>query len=70
MLNLIFLIIMFLVFGKIFTLALKGAWGLTKILFTLIFFPIIIIGLGLSGLIVVALPLLLIGGVVAMISEV
>lgn len=70
MLNLIFLIIMFLVFGKILTLALKGAWGLTKILFTLIFFPIIIIGLGLSGLIVVALPLLLIGGVVAMISEV
>jgi hypothetical protein len=68
MLTLIFIVFMFIVFGKILSLALKGAWGLTKILFTLVFFPIIVIGLGLSGLVVVAIPLLLIGGVAAMIS--
>ena len=68
MLTIILLICMFFVFGKLSILALKGAWGLTKILFTFIFLPIILIGLVLSGLIVIALPVIIIFGAVALLG--
>ena len=48
------------VFGKVAVLALRGAWGLTKILFSLIFLPFILIGLVLNGLIFIALPVLIV----------
>ena len=68
MLTLIFIICMFAVFGKIALLALKGAWGLTKVFVTLIFLPIILIGMVFKGLIVIALPALIIFGVVALLT--
>ena len=70
MLTLIFLICMFAVFGKVAVLALKGAWGLTKILFSLIFLPFIIIGLVLKGLIFIALPVLIVVGIVSLLAGV
>ena len=55
MLTLIFIICMIAVFGKLAVLAIKGAWGLTKILFSLVFLPFILIGLMIKGLIVLFL---------------
>ncbi len=69
MLTMIFIIFMIAVFGKIAGLALRGAWGLTKILFSLVLLPVILIGMVLSGLIVVALPVLIIFGVVALAAD-
>ncbi len=69
MLTLIFIICMITVFGKIGGLALRGAWGLTKILFSLVFLPIILIGMVFSGLIVIALPVLVIFGIVALVTD-
>ena len=69
MLTLIFIICILAVFGKIAGLALRGAWGLTKILFGLVFFPIILIGMVFSGLIVIALPALIIFGIIALVSD-
>jgi hypothetical protein len=40
--------------------------GITKFLFTLVFLPVILIGMVVGGLIYIALPLLLIMEVVAM----
>ena len=68
MLTIIFIICMFAVFGKLALLAVRGAWGLTKILFSLIFLPFILIGLVFSGLIFIALPVLIIIGIVALIG--
>ena len=69
MLTLIFLICMFAVFGKVALLALRGAWGLTKVLFTLLFLPLILIGLVLKGLFIIALPALIIFGLVALLDR-
>lgn len=69
MLTLFFIICMFAVFGKIAGLALRGAWGLTKILLGLVFFPIILIGMVFSGLIVIALPALIIFGIVMLAAD-
>ena len=68
MLTLIFMICMFAVFGKVAVLALRGAWGLTKILFSLIFLPFILIGLVLNGLIFIALPVLIVVGFVSLLA--
>ena len=69
MLTLLFVICMIAVFGKLAVLALKGAWGLTKIIFSLVFLPLILIGMVIKGLIVLALPVLLIFGVIFLITE-
>ena len=69
MLTLLFAICMIAVFGKLAVLALKGAWGLTKIVFSLIFLPLILIGMVIKGLIVLALPILIIFGVFSLITE-
>lgn len=69
MLTLIFIICMLTVFCKMAGLALRGAWGLTKILFGLVLLPVILIGMVLKGLVVVALPALIIFGVVAMVAD-
>ena len=68
MLTMIFIICMIAVFGKLALLAVRGAWGLTKILFSLIFLPFILIGLVLKGLILIALPVLIVIGIVALIG--
>lgn len=63
----IFVILMLFVFGEFLWLAAKLAWGIGKILFSLVFFPLLMICLAASGLIIVAVPVLVIIGVVAMI---
>ena len=69
MLTLLFIICMIAVFGKLTGLALRGAWGLTKILFSLVFLPIVLIGMVCSGLIVIALPALVIFGIMALTAD-
>lgn len=64
MITALFIICMIGIFGKIAFFALKATWGLTKVLFTLLFLPAILIIVAVSGLISIAFPvLLLIGGV-------
>ena len=69
MLTLFFIICMFAVFGRIAGLALRGAWGLTKILFGLVFLPVVLIGMAVSGLIVIALPALILFGIVLLAAD-
>ena len=69
MLTLILIICMFSVFGKAAGLAFRGAWGLTKILLSLVFFPVILIGMAFSGLISIALIVLIIYGAAALITK-
>lgn len=62
--TLVFLILMIAVFGKLLIFAVKATWGITKILFTLVFFPLILIGLVAVGFMYIALPILLIVGII------
>ena len=57
--TLIFLLLMIAVFGKLIFFAVKMTWGVT-----LVFFPLILIGLVMAGLMYIALPILLVVGII------
>lgn len=67
MLTLLFIILMFGIFGEMIGLAFRATWGITKIFFRLIFLPLVLIGLVLEGLIYIALPLLVIVGIIMLV---
>lgn len=67
MLTLLFIILMFGIFGKMIGPAFRATWGITKIFFRLIFLPLVLIGLVLGGLIYIALPLLVIVGIIMLV---
>lgn len=66
--TIIFIILMLIVFGKILKFAIKAAWGITKIVVSLVLLPLILVGLALSGLIIVAIPVLVVVGIIALIK--
>ena len=51
--------------GKFFIFGLKASWGILKLLCTIVLLPLILVGMVIGGLIHIAFPLLLIGGVIA-----
>ncbi len=69
MLTALFVILMLVVFGNLLVFAIKASWGVIKILFTIIFLPLILIGLVIAGLTSVALPILLVIGVISLIAS-
>ena len=68
MITLIFTIFMFLIFGNILMFAIRMAWGITKVLFSLVFLPVFLIALVFAGLIKLAFPILAIVGLISIIS--
>lgn len=68
MFTIIFFILFLMVFGKILMFGIKAAWGLGKILFSVVLLPIIILGLFLSGLIYLAFIVLVVIGIVALVK--
>ena len=68
MFTLLFTILTFLVFGKLLIFAVKASWGLARILVTIIFLPLVLIGLVVAGVIYLAVPLLVIAGIISLIK--
>ena len=66
MLEILFTICMLWVFGKLFFFGLRAAWGLTKLLAVVVFLPVILIGLVLMGLISIALPIVIVVGIISL----
>ena len=66
MLALIFWILMMVVFGNILIFAVKMAWGITKVLFSLILLPFTLIFLVLGGLLKIAFPILAVIGLISL----
>ncbi len=60
------MILMVVIFGKIIGFAIKAAWGISKIICSVVLLPLFLIGLVLVGLIKIALPLLLIVGCISL----
>jgi len=70
MINFLFTIGIIILFFKVLRLALRAAWGLTKVALFVFAFPAILVGLFVTGLVVIAIPLLLIGLLVSFIAPV
>ncbi len=66
MLTFIFVILMFLIFGKMLGFAIRAAWGITKILVWIVFLPITLLVFVLQGLVAIAFPILLIVGAISL----
>ena len=64
MLTLLMMIMFFAVFGKLLGFAFKVGWGMLKIAAYLIFLPAIVLMLIFGGLFYVALPILIVAGIV------
>ena len=56
------------IFGKLFMFAVKASWGLARILVTIIFLPLVLVGLVVAGVIYLAVPLLVIAGIISLIK--
>ena len=69
MLSILFTIGMLWFIVKFFIFGLKASWGIMKLLCTVIFFPVILIGMVVGGLIYIALPLLIIGGIIGLVMS-
>ena len=67
MLELIFGIMMLVVFGKLFIFGMKATWGITKFLVMLVFLPLGLIAMVLGGLFTLALPVLILIGVISLV---
>ena len=68
MLSIIFLVALAWVTWKLFVLGLKLTWGIAKFVCTVLLFPLFMVCLVGVGLIYLAIPILIIAGVVAMIG--
>lgn len=68
MLTILFTILMFVVFGKILLFAIRATWGISRIVFSVVLLPIFLIGLVLKGLISLALPVLILIGIVSLVA--
>ena len=65
MLSLLFTICMIWIFGKLFIFGVKAAWGISK---SVVFLPLILIGMVIGGLMSIAFPILIIVGIVALVA--
>lgn len=70
MITLLFVLLMIWVFGKMIGLAFRATWGLTKIIFGIVLLPLFLIGLVIAGFMSIALPILVVMGIVMLISKV
>lgn len=65
----LFTILMISVFGNLLGFAVKATWGLAKVLITLVFFPIVLIGLVMAGALYIAIPVLIVAGIASLIPR-
>lgn len=69
MLGIIFFIALIWVVWKLFVLGIKMAWGIAKIMCTVLLFPLFVIGMMLVGMVYIAIPVLIIAGLIAVVGS-
>ena len=69
MLSVLFVICLIWFIGKFFIFGLKASWGIMKLLCTVVFFPVILIGMVVGGMLYIALPVLIIGAIIALVDS-
>lgn len=68
MLAIIFGILMLVFIGEMIGVAVRVAWSIFKIIATIIFLPIILIAFFAAGLFYIAIPVLIIAGVIGLVG--
>lgn len=68
MLSIIFVAALIWVALKMLIWGIKAAWGIAKILCTVILFPLLVLGLAYIGLMYIAVPILIIAEIVALVG--
>ena len=66
MFSFFFMILMFYIFGKLFFFGMRAAWSISKLLITIVFLPVILLGMVFGGLLYLAFPILLIIGILSL----
>ena len=69
MLTVIFLFLMFFIFGRILMFAIRAAWGISKLVCSIILLPLFLTLLVVKGLVEIALPILIIVGMISFFSQ-
>lgn len=67
--GMLFTILFFLIFGRMIGFAFRMTWGIFKVLLYIVFLPLILLLMVFGGLIYIALPLLIIVGVLSLITN-
>ena len=67
MITLIFSVLLISVIVELLVLSVKLVWNIGKVLCCVVFFPLILIGLALSGMMVLAIPMLLAVGIISLV---
>ncbi len=67
--TILFFLLLLVVVGRLFGFALRASWGIFKIFLYIIFLPLILVGMVLSGFVYLALPILLIVGLVGLLTH-
>lgn len=65
--KILFYVLLVLIFGRLMVFSIRLTWSITKVLLVLIFLPLILIGAVLAGLISLALPALIVIGIISLI---
>lgn len=68
MISMIFTILMLAIFGRLLFFAIRLAWGFARVTLSLILLPLALIGLVLKGLIKLALPVLIVIGIISLLT--
>ena len=68
MLSLIFWIMMLLIFGNVLMFAIKAAWGISKVICTVVLLPLVLVVMVLAGLIKLVFPILAVIGLISFFS--
>lgn len=66
MLELLFIIGMLWIFGKLLFISISAAWSISKILMTIVLLPLVLIILVIAGLMYIALPILVVIGIIVL----
>lgn len=64
--TILFFILFFMIFGKLIGFAFKATWSIMKVILYIVFLPLILVGMVFNGLVFVALPILLVVGLISL----
>lgn len=70
MMTIFFSLLMFAVFGKLLVFAVKCVWSITKVVFVFAMLPIILIGLFIAGVTYIAVPVLVVLGIITLVKSI
>jgi hypothetical protein len=60
---------MIMFFGRLLLWAIKAAWSISKVVITIVVFPIVLIGMACMGFIYLAIIILIISGILSLIGS-